>query len=147
MDKEVIVLPWEKYFRKYKITKFFNKSDEEIIKEVENTALLNNETIQGKFSDMPIGIGGLSEGCKTLLCINHAIKSGTTTKYMFNITSCGPNAIEYLAASISKSADIHAYCKHADWGIKNCIMSVNGKLFDNCLDASVYYTDLLEEAE
>lgn len=40
----------------------------------------------------PIGIDLLAEGCSSLLCITHAIKTNTVDQYIFNITSCGGNA-------------------------------------------------------
>lgn len=84
-----IKIPWDEYFIKKRVTRFFDETDIKIVEAVENSSLLNASTIYGKFSDMPIGIGCLSEGCKTLLCINHAIKTEKITEYIFNITSCG----------------------------------------------------------
>lgn len=83
-DKEIVKVPWDKYFKIEKITKYLDDTDKKIVESIEKTSLINNETIHGKFSDMPIGIGNLSEGCKTLLCINHAIKTNTIDKYLFN---------------------------------------------------------------
>ena len=82
-DKEIVKVPWDKYFKIEKITKYLDDTDKKIVESIEKTSLINNETIHGKFSDMPIGIGNLSEGCKTLLCINHAIKTNTIDKYLF----------------------------------------------------------------
>lgn len=55
--REILETPWDSYFEDKRITKYFDDTDIKIIKGVEETSLLNNETIYGKFSDMPIGIG------------------------------------------------------------------------------------------
>lgn len=137
-DKENIEVPWDRYFRDKKITKYFNDTDIKIVKDVEGTSLLNNETIYGKFSDMPIGIGCLSEGCKTLLCINHAIKTNTVEQYLFNITSCGGNAISYLAEVMAKGIDVYAYVEHSDFGSsENVRIQINdGEILKDALEAS-----------
>lgn len=124
--KEDIKVAWNSYFEEKKITKYFDESDIKIVRDVEKTALINNETIQGKFSDMPIGIECLSEGCKTLLCINHAIKTNTIEKYLFNITACGGNAISYLAEVMAKDIDVYAYVNHSDFGTsKSAYIQIN----------------------
>lgn len=136
-NKIVVQVPWDDYFNDYKITKYFDESDMQIVNDVEQTALLNNETIHGKFSDMPIGISCLSEGCKTLLCINHAIKTGTINKYVFNITSCGGNAISYLATIMASNVNIEVYVKHYDFGVsKECCIRIEEKTFNNAILAS-----------
>lgn len=127
-DKEFIQVPWDKFFKQHKITKYFDESDRQIVENVEQTSLINSETINGKFSDMPIGIGCLSEGCKTLLCINHAIKTGTVNQYIFNITSCGGNAVAYLAKEMTKTTDVYATIEHSDFGkATECEIEINGQ--------------------
>lgn len=142
-----IQVPWDKYFKENKVTKYLDSSDEEIIREIESTALLNNETIQGKFSEMPIGIGCLSEGCKTLLCINHAIKTKTIQQYIFNITSCGGNAISYLAGVIAKDIDIYVTVNHSDFGISNnvYIQIDDGEVINNAIQASDIHIKINKE--
>lgn len=136
-DKRDIAIPWDEYFNEYKITREFNEYDEQIIKNVEKTSLLNNETIQGKFSDMPIGIGLLSEGCKTLLCINHAIKHKTEENFIFNITECGGNAISYLADTMAKKTNVYAYVEHYDLGVsETCNIMIGNKIFSNAILAA-----------
>lgn len=143
-DKEYVAVPWAKYFRQNKITKYFDDTDTTTVSNVEGTSLINNETIQGKFSDMPIGIGCLSEGCKTLLCINHAIKTNTIKNYVFNITSCGGNAISYLAEVIASEIDVYAYSGHSDFGCSSTInMQINnGNVYTDALCASEEYVKL-----
>ena len=65
INKEIIEMPWYSYFIDRKVTKYLDNSDTKIVSDVENTSLINRATIHGKFSDMPIGIGCLSGGCKT----------------------------------------------------------------------------------
>lgn len=143
-DKEIVKVPWDKYFLDNKITKYLDDTDKKIVESIEKTSLINNETIHGKFSDMPIGIGSLSEGCKTLLCINHAIKTNTIDKYLFNITSCGGNAISYLAEVMAKEVDIEVYVKHSDFGeSESCNISINGKKFTDAILASSHYTKIM----
>jgi hypothetical protein len=138
-DKEYISVPWDKYFRQNKITKYFDESDEKIVHDVEQTSLINSETIQGKFSEMPIGVGKLSEGCKTLLCINYAIKNKTIKNYVFNITSCGGNAVAYLANTIAKDVNILVCIEHGDLGMfNNTNISVDGNIFNDSIKASTY---------
>lgn len=136
--KEILETPWDSYFEDKRITKYFDDTDIKIIKSVEETSLLNNETIYGKFSDMPIGIGCLSEGCKTLLCINHAIKTNTVGQYVFNITSCGGNAIAYLAEKMASDIDVYVYVNHSDFGMSNNVrIQINdGKELNDTLTAS-----------
>ena len=136
-DKEIINTPWDKYFRKFKITKYFDNSDIDIVRDVEKTTLINNDTIYGKFSDMPIGIGNMSEGCKTLLCINHAIKNGTVTNYVFNITSCGGNAVAYLITKMASDKDIYVIMEHSDFGhFNDSCVSIDGYIEKDSISAS-----------
>lgn len=147
-NKEIVKVPWDKYFKNEKITKYFDDTDKKIVADVEKTSLINSETIEGKFSDMPIGIGNLSEGCKTLLCINHAIKNGKIDSYLFNITSCGGNAISYLAEVMAKEVDIEAYVNHSDFGeSENCNIEICGRQFTNAMLASDYYTRIVSGGE
>lgn len=142
-----IKIPWDSYFRKQKVTKYLSDTDVKIVESVEGTNLLNNSTIYGKFSDMPISIGELSEGCKTLLCINHAIKVGNTKDIIFNITSCGGNAVNYLITEITRNVDVNAYCEHKDFG-KNKInikVKVGDKILTSIRDAREAYIDLCRE--
>lgn len=146
--KMVVTIPWKNYFRKYKITREFDDSDTQIIKAIEKTSIINNETIYGKFSDMPIGIGLLSEGCKTLLCINHAIKTGNISKYIFNIASCGGNAVSYLATEMAKETDINAYLNHGSFGSSlycNIQINDNTTIYKDATLASNEYMDILME--
>lgn len=136
-NKKIITIPWDVYFNTHKITKYFDKSDEKIIHDIEHTDLLNSETIHGKFSDMPIGVGCLSEGCKTLLCINHAIKTQTIGDYIFNITSCGGNAVSYLASVMAMDNDVTAYINHYDFGTsQECFIKIGEKTFNDAIDAA-----------
>lgn len=136
-NKINITVPWDIYFYEHKITKLFDETDQKIVADVEQTSLINPETILGKFSDMPIGIGSLSDGCKTLLCINHAIKTKSIDNYLFNITECGGNAVSYLASVMSKTIDIYAYIEHYDFGIANdCNIKIGTKLFHNTILAA-----------
>lgn len=136
-DRIIEDFPWNNYFESQKVTKYFDDSDIEIVEDIEQTSLLNNSTIQGKFSDMPIGVGELSEGCKTVLCINHAIKTGMVNKYVFNITSCGGNAVDYLVKILAKNTDIFVIIEHTDLGyFENCSVEVNGKIYTDWLSVS-----------
>ena len=147
-DKVRETIPWRNYFRKYKITKYLDESDKHIVEVVEKTSLVNNETIQGKFSDMPIGIGLLSEGCKTLLCINHAIKNNIADNFVFNITSCGGNAISYLATEMAEGNDIIAYLSHGNFGSSlYCNIQINDDttIYKDATLASNKYIDILLE--
>lgn len=95
---------------------------------------------------MPIGIGNLSEGCKTLLCINHAIKTNTIDKYLFNITSCGGNAISYLAEVMAANIDVFACIEHGDLGLFSGVpIDINGEIFMDALDASTRLIDIQGE--
>lgn len=142
-NRELVIVPWDTYFRENKITKYFDTTDTKIVEAVENTSLINNETIGGKFSDMPIGIGCLSEGCKTLLCINHAIKFNLIDRYVFNITSCGGNAVTYLVKEMAKNIDIYVCIEHGDLGLfENATVKIGDRLFDNATIASTYLIDV-----
>lgn len=135
--KEIVQVPWDEYFIDKKITKYFDDTDTEIVAKVEETSIINSNTIQGKFSDMPIGIGSLSEGCKTLLCINHAIKTKTIDKYVFNITSCGGNAVAYLAAEMAKDVDMQACIEHGNLGwFEGHPIKIKDKVFYDSISAS-----------
>ena len=142
-----IKIPWNEYFIKKRVTRFFDETDIKIVEAVENSSLLNASTIYGKFSDMPIGSGCLSEGCKTLLCINHAIKTEKITEYIFNITSCGGNAINYLITVMAKDIDINCYCEHKDFGEnrENIKVKVGNKVVTNILDAKQEYMEMDRE--
>ncbi len=145
-DKEYIQVPWDSYFLNKKVTKYLDDTDTKIVESVENTALINNETIHGKFSDMPIGIGCMSEGCKTLLCINHAIKMNTVNQYLFNITACGGNAVEYLVKELAADVDVYACIEHGDLGLFSGVpIDINGKVFMDALDASTRLIDIQGE--
>lgn len=147
-DKKNEKVPWDEYFRNKKITKYFDESDAKIVRDVEETSLMNEETINGKFSGMPIGIGALSEGCKTLLCINHAIKTNTIKDYLFNITSCGGNAITYLADVMAKDTDVYAYVEHGDFGgSENTLIEIDGQRFSDTLEASEKLLEIQGEME
>ena len=146
--RNIVKVPWDKYFKTEKITKYFDSTDKRIVEDVENTSLINSETIAGKFSDMPIGVGSLSEGCKTLLCINHAIKNDRIGEYLFNITSCGGNAISYLAEVIAKDVDIEVYVNHSDFGeSEHCNIDIEGRRFTDAILASDYYTQIASGGE
>ena len=142
-----IKVPWDTYFIQKKVTKTLDTTDIQIVKTVEMSNLLNTSTIYGKFSDIPIGIGELSVGCKTLLCINHAIKYNKTAEYLFNITSCGGNAINYLITEMARSVDIYCYCEHKDFGKnkKNVEIKLGDKLATTILDAKQIYMDICRE--
>lgn len=144
-NREFIRAPWDGYFRFKKVTSLLDVTDRKIVEAIEETHFTGNTTIYGKFSKTPIEIGEISEGCKTLLCINHAIKTNTINKYIFDITSCGSNAIEYLAKEIAKDVDIYVYSRHTRFGALECALSVNDKVFNNCFEASRYYLNYLEE--
>lgn len=142
-DKEYIQVPWDSYFIDKKVTKYLDNSDSKIVADVEKTSLINNETIHGKFSDMPIGIGCLSEGCKTLLCINHAIKTGTINQHIFNITACGGNAVEYLATVMTADIDVYACIEHEDLGVfDNVHVEIAGEIFTDAINASTRLIEL-----
>lgn len=93
---------------------------------------------------MPIGIGNLSEGCKTLLCINHAIKNNKHHNIIFNITSCGGNAISYLASNIALEHDVYVYCAHCDFGHStNVNIKINNdKVYNDAILASQEYLNI-----
>lgn len=147
-NREIVKVPWDKYFKREKITKYFDDTDRKIVEDVEKTSLINNNTIEGKFSDMPIGVGNLSEGCKTLLCINHAIKNDNVDKYLFNITSCGGNAISYLAEVMAKNVDIEVYVNHSDFGeSEKCSIEIDGQQFSDAIIASNHYTKIVSGGE
>lgn len=139
-----IQFPWADYFVKQKVTKYLDETDVRIVKIVEESNLLNTSTIYGKFSDMPIGIGDLSEGCKTLLCINHAIKTKKNTDFIFNITSCGGNAINYLIIEMAKDILINAYCEHKDFGKnkKDIEIKIGNEILTSIIDAKRAYMEL-----
>lgn len=144
-----IEIPWADYFIRQKVTKYLDETDIQIVEAVEKSSLINNSTIYGKFSDMPIGIGELSGGCKTLLCINHAIKTKNIKELIFNITSCGGNAINYLIADMAKSVDINVYCEHKDFG-KNrsdVKVKVGDRIVTSIMDAKQVYMELCRENE
>lgn len=143
--KQDIKVPWDRYFIEHKVSKYIDDTDVEIVNNVENTSIINNNTIQGKFSNMPIGIGCLSEGCKTLLCINHAKKTNTINKYIFNITSCGGNAISYLAEQIARNVDIFVYVAHSDFGMsENANIQIDdGEIIRDALTASNIHMKIL----
>lgn len=146
-DLQDIKIPWADYFIKQKVTKYLDETDIKIVKMVEGSSLLNTSTIYGKFSDMPIGIGELSEGCKTLLCINHAIKTKNITELIFNITSCGGNAINYLITEMDKSVDIKVYCEHKDFGKnkRDVKIKVGDQIVTSIMDAKQAYMELCRE--
>ena len=142
-----IKVPWADYFIKQKVTKYLDETDIKIVKAVEESNLLNSSTIYGKFSDMPIGIGDLSEGCKTLLCINHAIKTKQIEALIFNITSCGGNAINYLITEIAKDIDINSYCEHKDFGKnkRDVKIKIGNKIVTSVIDAKQAYMEMCRE--
>ena len=145
-DKEYVPVPWDSYFLTKKVAKYLDETDTRIVQSVEDTSLNDDGTIQGKFSGIPIGIGCMSEGCKTLLCINHAIKTKTIDRYIFNITSCGGNAVEYLAKELASDVDVYACIEHGDLGLfSNTPIDVNGEIFMDALDASTRLIDIQGE--
>lgn len=115
--KEEAVL-WDNYFWHHKITKYFDDTDTAIVKAINPGAIVeSNPCFKNDYP--PIGIGLLAEGCASLLSINHAIKTDTVDQYLFNITSCGGNAISYLAEVMAKDIDINAIVYHGDFGISD----------------------------
>ena len=142
-----IKIPWADYFIKQKVTKYLDGTDIRIVNIVEESSLLNASTIYGKFSDMPIGIGDLSEGCKTLLCINHAIKTHNIANFIFNITSCGGNAINHLITEMTTDVDVYAYCEHKDFGKdkKNIKIKVGNEIVTSIIDAEQAYLEMCRE--
>ena len=83
---------------------------------------------------------------QNLLCINHAIKTGTIENYIFNITSCGGNAIAYLAKVMAKDIDIYTCIDHSDLGVfEDVPIEIDGRTFDNAFDAATYLIELQGE--
>ena len=136
---KIIDVPADSYFEDEGVTSMLDESDNEIVRSIDGSELLNTSTIFGKFSKCPIEIGKLSDGCKVLLCINHAIKKKLNSKLIFDITDCGKNAIEYLATRMAVQNDVNVYCRHEDWGeATGCIIKLPcvEKTFDS-LDKAI----------
>lgn len=143
-DREIVKLPWLDYFEINKVTQYLDETDAKIVEDVEDTHLINNQTILSKFRNIPIDIGKLSEGCKTLLCINHAIKTNMIQNYIFNITSCGDNAIQYIVTTLASDVDIYAYSYHGNLGYFNNVeLKINDELFNNSAYAAREFIDTL----
>mgnify|MGYP003300805448 CR=1 FL=1 len=66
-----------------------------IIKDVENCHLDNNGNVISKFTNTPISLNSISEGSKTIIYVYFRTKLPQINE-IINITSCGPNAIEYI---------------------------------------------------
>lgn len=132
--KEIVQVPWDEYFIDKKIAKYFD--DTEIVKSMQPRAIVEESEIFDK-NYPPIGIEQLSEGCKILLCINHAIKTKTLDKYVFNITSCDGNAVAYLATEMVKDVDMQACIEHGDLGwFEGHQIKIKDKVFYDSISAS-----------
>lgn len=131
---------WDNYFYHHKITKYFDDTDTAIVQAINPGAIVEpNLCFENNYP--PIGIGLLAEGCASLLCINHAIKTNTVDQYLFNITSCGGNAISYLAEVMAKNIDINVIVYHGDFGTsdKVNIQIDDEKTYTDAITASSAY--------
>lgn len=123
-------LPFKRYETVIAYEGGISKNIEDIIHFIEECDFDNDKRLISKFTNTPIGLESLSEGCKTTIYVYYRTKKINKNE-IINITDCGPNAIEYILNNFNDS-DLTLYLGHLEIpdDVK-CTFKLNGKVMNN----------------
>ncbi|MBQ2237918.1 MAG: hypothetical protein II321_00585 [Lachnospiraceae bacterium] len=125
-DKKFIDFPYDKLEAILAIENGFKEYMLDAVKEVEQCNIDSNGNLISKFTNTPLSISKMSDGCKTIIYIAYAVEKSENSKELINITACGPNAIKYIFKKF-KDCNLYLYLEH--WQIPRDI-PVNFKFND-----------------
>jgi hypothetical protein len=117
-DKKIIEFPYDKFETILAIEGGFKGYMLDAIREVEQCDIDMNGNLISKFTNTPLSISKMSDGCKTIIYIAYTIEKNINTKDMVNITVCGANAIKYILEKFENS-DLYLFLDH--WEISKNI--------------------------
>ena len=126
-----IRLPYKRYETVIAYAGGINTDIEKIIASIEQcVADKESNNFQSKFTNTPLGLDSLSEGSKTAIYVYYRTK--IVNKYeIINITSCGPNAIEYILKNYS-DAELTLFLGHLEFPKNiNVQFKLNGVIINN----------------
>lgn len=129
-DKKFIDYPYDKIEVILAIENGFKEYMLDAIKEVEQCNVDINGNLISKFTNTPISISKMSDGCKTIIYVAYTIEKNINSKELINITECGESAIKYILEKF-KDSDLYLYLDH--WQIPK---NVNVKFKFNDIDYS-----------
>lgn len=129
-----IRLPYKRYETVIAYTGGINADIEKIINDIEQCdADRDTNNFQSKFTNTPLGLDSLSEGSKTTIYVYYRTKV-TNNSEIINITSCGPNAIEYILKNYSE-ADLTLFLGHFEIPRNlKCKFKLNGEVINSTDD-------------
>lgn len=81
------------------------------IEKVEQCNIDTNGNLISKFTNTPLSISKMSDGCKTIIYIAYTIKKSNNSRELINITECGANAIKYILENF-KDNELYLYLGH-----------------------------------
>ncbi len=94
----------------YEKNKYLSDNIKDIIRGVDSCNTEGGNLIS-KFTNTPIQLGKLSDGCKTVIYVYFRARLVPNSNELIDITSCGPNAIEYILKNYSDT-DLKLYLNH-----------------------------------
>lgn len=110
-DKKFIDFPYDKLEAILAIENGFKGYMLDAIKEVEQCDIDMNGNLISKFTNTPLSISKMSDGCKTIIYVAYTIEKNINSKELINITECGANAIKYILENF-KDSDLYLYLEH-----------------------------------
>lgn len=90
-----------------------SKEIEQIISEVDSCKI-SGMNIISKFTDTPIELGKVSDGCKTVVYVYFCTSLLASDNEIIDITECGPNAIRYILEHYGNK-DATLYLSHSEF--------------------------------
>ena len=100
LPKELVQLN-DVYFNKYTVNMLDDRA-RSIVSRVDDSELIDNYTMKGKFDDTIMNTDKLSTGCKTVLNVMY------NPDKIFDIRECGENALDLIYAL----EDGQVYCEY-----------------------------------
>lgn len=110
-EKKFVDFPYDKLETILAIENGFKGYMLDVIKKVEQCSIDSNGNLISKFTNTPLSISKMSDGCKTIIYIAYAVEKSENSKELINITECGPNAIKYIFEKF-KDYDLYLYLEH-----------------------------------
>ena len=111
IDKKFIDFPYDKLETILAIENGFKEYMLNAVKEVEQCNIDDNGNLISKFTNTPLSISKMSDGCKTIIYIAYKVDKNQSSNELINITECGPNAIKYILENF-KNCDLYLFLDH-----------------------------------
>lgn len=131
-SKKIIKTPYGRFDTIISITGLVEEI-KQIIFEIDACNFDTENNLISKFTQTPIEISNVSDGCKTVVAIWYNIKRNNKTE-IINITSCGANAIKYILEHY-KEEELQLYLQHYEIPRNiDCTFRYNGEVMNNTND-------------